>query len=170
MNRFKVLSELRDSYDSEYRILVEDFSNFESKGRDTIMTAGIFLAGLFVFSSRLGLEGIDISLRLLLSFTVVALIVCVLFATALMRPSDVVDAPYGSKVSEMYEDLLASSEIDQEEHSNTVNELNKLWFSAVKSMISANQKKQKLLSIAQAVLNIAMIAAGATILIWLWGI
>lgn len=142
------------TYREEYKELSDIWRSLDTKAQGTITMSGAFIALAFGFLRDSNFHGIQL---LLLIFSLVFLILCVLFSVISLLVRSVVSPPYGSVNDRAAVDILRDVETEDTDPLCLLydNEIH-TWRDCIADTTLANQRKSQFLKISQILFTITL--------------
>lgn len=156
MNTHRVFRErVLLTYREEYKELSDIWRSLDTKAQGTVTMSGAFIALAFGFLRDSNFHGIQL---LLLIFSLVFLILCVLFSVISLLVRSIISPPYGSVNDRAAVDILRDVEVEGTDPLCLLydNEIH-TWRDCITAISVANQRKSLFLKISQILFAITLL-------------
>lgn len=152
-----------------YADLSTQWAGLDTKAQGTATVAGIFLAGVFSFVNSLP-QSSSVAERLLMTVAILLLGMSILLALLTLRLRHVREVCARDFVSAT-EDLLGAKDGNPAERTRDfIRDQINLWFTAIDTIKTVVDRKARNLQLAQLMLVLAVVCAGAVVTLKIWGV
>jgi hypothetical protein len=155
-----LLKAVLDSYQEEYKRIINNWNRLETKAQGSVAIAGIFIAGAFAYL-RENIALMQCYQKIMLGAGIICLLIAVLFSILALRIRQLPVPPMGKYVDRLVCDLLTINDKELFERIPLlIKDQISGWRQARDGLLDSNSRKAKNVWIGQILLVVAILIVG----------